>query len=252
MPSRRISSEAGARGCSSRAACRVRGGSRPRRRAIASGVRGAASRLSLSIKVFFLEPIPFARFSSIVYEQTREACTGAAGKHHHATVMLNPRVPIEASTSSGNWCEKETVPGLERGDPRWPTVCDHCGAALLEEDLASRRSGEPLYRAPDGAEYTLRAAPVGAMWDAVWMHSHRVGPDGMFLVVRTPGGDWSVDDRASNCTMKDDDVHRCWVRHGDPRSGNVHVDKAGVTCAAGAGSIQCGPYHGFLQNGVLT
>lgn len=70
------------------------------------------------------------------------------------------------------------------------------------------------------------------------------------LIVQTPGGSWDVDSRASNCTMKEDRQHRCWIRHGEPP--NVTVDKAGNTCGAGAGSIMCGNYHGFLQNGSLT
>jgi hypothetical protein len=72
-------------------------------------------------------------------------------------------------------------------------------------------------------------------------------------MVRCPNGsDWHVDGRASNCTMPTDKVHKCWVRHGDPRASNLTVDKNGFTCAAGAGSIQAGDYHGFLQAGVLT
>lgn len=42
---------------------------------------------------------------------------------------------------------------------------------------------------------------------------------------------------------------RCWVRHGEPPI--VTVNKDGLTCAAGAGSIGIGGgeryYHGFLQ-----
>lgn len=74
--------------------------------------------------------------------------------------------------------------------------------------------------------------------------------DGDHLEVVTPGGLWNVDSRASNCTMPYDYEHRCWVRHGDVPV--ITVDKAGLTCSAGAGSIQCGTYHGFLQNGHLT
>lgn len=74
--------------------------------------------------------------------------------------------------------------------------------------------------------------------------------DGDALWVQTPGGSWCIDSRASNCTMPYDYDHRCWIRHGEPP--NVTVDKNGKTCAAGAGSIQCGNYHGFLQNGALT
>jgi hypothetical protein len=40
------------------------------------------------------------------------------------------------------------------------------------------------------------------------------------------------------------------VRHGE--APNITVDKNGVTCGAGAGSIQCGSYHGFLRNGELV
>jgi hypothetical protein len=53
--------------------------------------------------------------------------------------------------------------------------------------------------------------------------------------------------QASNCTLPGDKKHHCWIRHGEVP--NLTVDKAGVTCAAGAGSIQAGDYHGFLRNG---
>lgn len=128
--------------------------------------------------------------------------------------------------------------------------CD-CG----EADCERRTSTEPLYRRSDTGEVvTLRDAPVGAMWDATWFNDQPAytGPDGISLVVRTPGGSWMVDSRCSNCTLPNDDVHKCWVRHGDPRTGEIHVDKNGVTCAAGAGSILTGSYHGFLHNGHLT
>ena len=74
---------------------------------------------------------------------------------------------------------------------------------------------------------------------------------------RTSGGHaylhhWNIDGRASNCTMKDDRIHRCWVRHGDPAvPGQLHVDKVGKTCAAGAGSIAVPGFHGYLHRGAL-
>lgn len=74
--------------------------------------------------------------------------------------------------------------------------------------------------------------------------------DGPHLCVQTPGGRWVIDSRASNCGLPFDYEHRCWIRHGDPPA--ITVDKHGVTCAAGAGSIQCGNYHGFLVDGHLT
>lgn len=64
---------------------------------------------------------------------------------------------------------------------------------------------------------------------------------------------WNIDSRASNCDQKDETTHRCWVRHGDPAvPGSLHVDKAGHTCNAGAGSIAVDGYHGHLHNGHLT
>jgi hypothetical protein len=74
--------------------------------------------------------------------------------------------------------------------------------------------------------------------------------DGPHLLVMTPGGPWNIDSRASNCAEPFDYEHRSWIRTGEPP--NVTVGKGGRTCAAGAGSIQCGDYHGFLQAGSLT
>jgi hypothetical protein len=133
---------------------------------------------------------------------------------------------------------------------RSETPCQ-CGAP----DCSPNVREEILYRRSDtGGVTTLRDAPVGAMWDATWFDDDPLytGADGISLVVRTPGGTWMVDSRASNCTLPDDDVHKCWVRHGDPRTGELHVDKNGVTCSAGAGSILSGSYHGFLHNGYLV
>ena len=103
-------------------------------------------------------------------------------------------------------------------------------------------------------------APPGAMYYMPWIEElldrevyakryHR-GPDGRVLGVQTPGGPWIIDSRCSNCTLPDDDKHACWVRSGEPP--HITVGKNGTTCAAGAGSIICGSYHGFLRNGEFT
>jgi hypothetical protein len=116
-------------------------------------------------------------------------------------------------------------------------------------------SSAPLYRGPDGSIYEWRDAPPGAMTNATWLNEFPdyTGHDGISLIVKLPNKrDWLVDSRASNCTMKEDHVHKCWVRHGDPRTGHVHVDKKGPTCGAGAGSILAGDYHGFLHDGYLV
>lgn len=122
------------------------------------------------------------------------------------------------------------------------------------KDVTDGPSTYSVFRRVDtGEEKRLSEFGPGAMWDAHWMHDvpDWCGPDGKCIVVRLPDGtDWHIDGRASNCTMPKDNKHRCWVRHGDPP--NLTVDKNGVTCKAGAGSIQTKHYHGFLRDGVLT
>lgn len=81
---------------------------------------------------------------------------------------------------------------------------------------------------------------------------NRPGPDGRVLIVILPDGHpWTIDSRANNCTLPNDDKHWCWVRTGRPEDGTLDVGKGGLTCAAGAGSIATSRYHGFLRNGVL-
>lgn len=182
-------------------------------------------------------------------------------------------------------------------DDRWPIRCDHC-AAEVPALLVGQRPGvdgvpyrqvfrRRLYEAQDGTRAIRHEFQIGDMYWADWYScSDRPVPgacihgwtncDGRHLIVQIPDGDvartirgdfdagaprsfpWDVDGRASNCTLRDDTTHRCWVRHGDPERGTVHVDKAcpghlsDHTCNAGAGSIQGPNWHGFLHGGVLV
>lgn len=185
------------------------------------------------------------------------------GGYHSALVFTG-----EAEARFTGEGERRTLtapPSVPHEDPRWPTNCGHgCGYEFTTED--ERQDWQELiYQRTDTGELvTLReprpdavnaptSAPPGASWDAWWMPDWGQGRDGIALMVRCPNGrDWHVDGRASNCTMPDDRVHKCWVRHGDPRGCHLNVDKNGVTCGAGAGSIQADDYHGFLAGGVLT
>lgn len=141
--------------------------------------------------------------------------------------------------------------------------------------------GEFMWKRLDNGEpVDIRNAPAGAMWDADWYHAVNewCGPDVKALIVRVPNGEWHIDGRASNCDMtcrhcgviyskhkgtdgdgkriegcdnfEDATPHKCWVRHGVPPE--ITVDKNGVTCGAGGGSIQTKEYHGFLRNGYLV
>jgi hypothetical protein len=175
-------------------------------------------------------------------------CQGPMGYHDAMTRIEDaPDHPQERANGDviPGWIEDKP-----RDDPRWPVTCT-CGFAF-PESAAWQTFQQMIWRREDtGEEFTLRDAPIGAMWDASWWHGHPqwVGADGRCLIVRTPGGDWMIDSRCSNCTMPDDNVHKCWVRHGEPP--NITVDKNGNTCSAGAGSILCGSYHGFLREGYL-
>lgn len=77
------------------------------------------------------------------------------------------------------------------------------------------------------------------------------GCDGKHYMIVLPNGEhWIMGRRASNCGRKDDHTHRCWVVHGE--SPNITIDKNGDTCSAGAGSILCAGWHGFIRNGELV
>lgn len=204
------------------------------------------------VKVFFTEPVARFAISLRCYDGADCPTAEQTGwSYHNTEVRIEDDIAIQDSVVHGVQYFK---PGkgirvdTYRDDPRWPTQCA-CG--FRYEPHHRQIFSDRIYRSiQDGREWPRRQLPVGAMYDAYW--GRRKGPDGISLQVVTPGGDWNVDARASNCTLPNDQEHYCWVRHGDPRTGNVHVDKQGHTCAAGAGSIMCGGYHGFLHSGFLT
>lgn len=99
----------------------------------------------------------------------------------------------------------------------------------------------------------MQAAGLGALFVS---EGGPRGFDGLSIVCIIPRSGsrgktlWYIDGRANNCTMPDDKEHRCWVRIGTVGD-TLHVDKAGNTCSAGAGSIAVKGFHGFLHHGVL-
>lgn len=129
------------------------------------------------------------------------------------------------------------------------TLCPECGS--LEK--ISGMSRPAVYDTEDGDPH-----PGDMYWDPCDLQAaggngcrHWDNCAGQHLHVVLPNGfTWDIDSRASNCTLPNDRLHRCWVRTGEPP--RVTVGKSGVTCSTGAGSIQAGDYHGFLRNGQLT
>lgn len=132
-------------------------------------------------------------------------------------------------------------------------VCELHGESTPEQNSIS--TGERrVWNTEDGENNH-----PGDMYWAPWLHDEGFciywdnckDPRGHLIVVM-PNNDgyWDTDSRASNCTMKEDKTHRCWVKHGEPP--NITVDKQGHTCKAGAGSIQMIHWHGYLRNGELV
>jgi hypothetical protein len=190
------------------------------------------------IQCFFLVPTGVDRLFLRRYKSTSSDDDKCSVHGYH---NVNKFIATEERTEES--CSGDIHP---HNDERWPTHCG-CGYEFTDDDKW-QLFREEIYRRQDTGEEMIRSdAPVGAMWDAIWYG--RKGPDGRSLMVRTPGGDWFIDDRASNCTMRDDNEHRCWVRHGEVP--NITVGKNGHTCRAGAGSIAQKTYHGFLRNGYL-
>lgn len=145
------------------------------------------------------------------------------------------------------------------GDPRWPGHCDYCGFEFAQSPIPPTRmlAIDRIMRRPDTGQQAMLdrqwSRMAGAMVDLTWYHEfpQLCGPDGRSLMVICPDGSpWHIDGRASNCTLPNDQVHKCRVRHGDPD--RLTVDKNGVTCSAGAGSIQAKYWHGFLRDGWLV
>lgn len=117
-------------------------------------------------------------------------------------------------------------------------------------------SGSSFWKRLDTGETIRSPLPPAALYVTDKLRDQDgweyAGADGLNIVCVLPNGHhWWIDSRASNCTMKNDVTHRCWVRHGTV-GGIIHVDKNGNTCAAGAGSIQSGNWHGHLHNGFLV
>ena len=204
------------------------------------------------IRCFLLEPTERVRVALRRYtrDNTPDCCPAYPGKYSYH-VALTPIGEETIERDKRGYIANGIKPTEPHDDPRWPTTCP-CGYTFQESDEWQHFVEQVYRRADTGEEMTIRDAPAGAMWEAPWLDDMHIPQGKHALMVKTPGGEWCVDGQANNCTMPDDrrqEKHHCWVRHGEPP--DVTVDKNGVTCQAGAGSIQAGSYHGFLRNGYL-
>ena len=215
----------------------------------------------MGTKCFIVTRLPRARiwlrrFASNAAAREVPGAKCSINGYHDALVFL-------ADVPDLNICGREPT-AEEKLNPKWPSKCD-CGYQFTDQDEWQIFNWN-LCADAGGKIYVMRSRdrsfpdgyPPGAMHWETWLHEDGRkcafwdNCDGRHLIVTCPNGrEWDVDSRASNCTMPNDRTHRCWIRHGEVP--NITVDKSGgATCAAGAGSILAGSYHGFLRNGELT
>lgn len=201
-------------------------------------------------KVFWCEPTGSANYYYRRYKYKEgERCNEKDTYHNACTFWYKGNVIYSTDKKDGHrYIDSIAPPALGN----WPVKCENCDYIFSEEDDKQIFMLQIYRRTDTNEEIEDRSWPIGAMRDLWWMWDAYKGADGLCVCIQTPDGEWIIDSRASNCTLKQDNVHKCWVRHGDPKTGDLHVDKSGVTCSAGGGSIQCGNYHGFLHNGYLT
>jgi hypothetical protein len=197
------------------------------------------------MKVRFIKPIAWKFFA---VASTESGCPARPGEYdwHRAEVELERHdgpMPEE-------WERDDNKYSFEEFGKKEYT-CQYCKQVFTP--TSKHGSGVSFGRRPV-YDTTSGEIEAGCMYWATWYgdsfywDNHK----GPHLMVRLPNGsDWNIDSRASNCTMPNDRTHRCWVRHGDPEQGIMHVDKNGHTCQAGAGSIMMANWHGFLHNSDL-
>ncbi len=196
----------------------------------------------MRIPCYWLEPTPRERrFLRRYHRDTQapdHACAQAVPAHGYHQAMA-PVEDGDVQTDAEGYGVTQP-PEAYAGDPRWPAACA-CGRPFAEDDVRQVFTHR-IYRRPDtGQLMTIDEAPPGAMWDAWWYGRHfkGPGPDGLHLMVKTPGGDWYVDGPAKNSETG-------WTRTGDTRAVPPTVS---ATPSIGIGD---GKYHGWLRDGALV
>jgi hypothetical protein len=192
----------------------------------------------------------------IYWHNQHVPCTNG-GDYHDTTVEIARSSIIDDETTGGT-----VVDHID--DPRWGKSCSSCGLAVpvLPDPISFRAQDNVHHQVFRKRLYDTvsgRPEPGDLFWTDWYQCSQGANNcpygwancDGRHLMAILPNGwDWDIMSRASNCDMKNDATHRCWVLHGEPPM--VHVDKVGHTCRAGAGSIVAPGWHGFLHQGVFT
>ena len=197
----------------------------------------------MNIKCFLIEPTGRTMVFARRYTSAKKPEFNCPNHGYHNAMSLHEIVEGQVNGDHPSADQMLTM--------NFPTHCD-CGYAFNPHDEWQVFPESEYHRTDNGELTTIQKSGVGAIWRAPWFEECKeyTGKDGKSYVCRTPGGEWMIDSRAANCTLPEDNNHKCWCRHGEVP--NFTVDKIGDTCQAGAGSILMGMYHGFLINGELT
>lgn len=205
------------------------------------------------VKCFFLEPTgQDRRYLRRYHDSSDQKCIGRYSYH-------NGEIVLDVIDSKEETNDQEVI-ALHKSE--FPYECE-CGYKFVEQDHWQIFSDRLYKQTDNGIITSLRLASPGALWFAPWLDDVYVPQLEHVLCCKVPGGhDWVIDSEASNCTMPLKSIdekgtkrlpyqtdHHCWIIHGTPP--NITVDKNGVTCGAGAGSIAFADFHGFLTNGEL-
>lgn len=189
------------------------------------------------MKTRFIHVVADRPFWGVIWHEGQ--CAAGHGDVHRATLGAGDVSPSSDDTP---------CPRAEDRPAEWAPRCERCGAAPGGASKLDFFTG--VSRVYD----TTSGDPEpGDIFEATWLPRNFMFDDvERHLICVLPNGHhWHMTGRASNCTLPEDRKHRCWVVH-EEAPGVFHVDKNGLTCAAGAGSILAGDYHGFLHHGELT
>ncbi len=201
------------------------------------------------------------------------------GEFHEVVAMWDGDCTTVRGGPSSLHVSRARISLEQRQGDWWPThgggTCDRCGIPIPwasgtvkcskgTRNRYSTASGQPepgdlfwqLWNVK-GKRLAKRDGVLQLVDDPTKEHycdwSNCTGPH--LMAVCPNGAQWDIDSRASNCDQPDNTTHRCWIREGTPGQPDFWVSKggnAGDTCTAGAGSIQAGDYHGFVQAGAFT
>ncbi len=129
------------------------------------------------------------------YSVTSEVKCSTGYGYHNANVAIDQVLASDRLASGDSW---------PHDDPRWPVKCEHCDYTFSDQDAWQLFMEREYKRKDTGGLGTLATFPAGCMWWADWLGGHFDSPKhqarggGSHLLLKTPGGDWDIDAKASN------------------------------------------------------